>query len=157
MNEKQFEDDGVEYINSYNYTLLDTHYESDGKKIIEWNKYSSNAEYTDFERIVEILNIKQMRLESIMKYCEEVGKLLDKIDKQQSTIQFLKEELKLEQDFALRWQKESEMLAEENKELKHWKKRIIEYLTDWFNKTEYLSVLNKIAEINNEIGLDSDE
>lgn len=50
-----------------------------------------------------------------------------------------------------------EQLQEENKELKHWKKRIIEYLSDWFNKTEYLSVLNKITEINNEIGLDSDE
>ena len=50
-----------------------------------------------------------------------------------------------------------EQLQEENKELKHWKKRIIEYLTDWFNKTEYLTVLYKINEINNEIGLDSDE
>ncbi len=48
-------------------------------------------------------------------------------------------------------------LEEENNELKHWKKRIIEYLTNWFNKTEYLSVLYKINEINNEIGLDSDE
>lgn len=157
MNEKQFEDDGVEYINSYNYTLLDTHYESDGERIIEWNKYSSNAEYTDFERIAEILNIKQMRLESLMKHREEVGKLFNKIDEQQFTIQSLKEELKLEQDFASRWEKESEMLAEENKELKHWKKRIIEYLTDWFNKTEYLTVLYKINEINNEIGLDSDD
>lgn len=50
-----------------------------------------------------------------------------------------------------------EQLQKENKELKHWKKRIIEYLTDWFNKTEYLSVLYKINEINNEIGLDNDE
>lgn len=136
MSEKQFEDDGVEYINNYNYELLDTHYESDGKKIIEWNKHSSNAEYTDFERIAEILNIKQMRLESLMKHREEIGKLLDKIDKQQFTI---------------------EQLQEENKELKYWKKRIIEYLTDWFNKTEYLTVLYKINEINNEIGLDSDD
>lgn len=30
----------------------------------------------------------------------------------------LKEELKLEQDFASRWQKESEMLAKENEQLK---------------------------------------
>ena len=50
-----------------------------------------------------------------------------------------------------------EQLQEENKELKHWKKRIIEYLSDWFNKTEYLSVLYKINEIRSEIGLDSDE
>lgn len=48
-------------------------------------------------------------------------------------------------------------ITEENKELKHWKKGIIEYLTDWFNKTEYLSVLYKINEINNEIGLDNDD
>lgn len=50
-----------------------------------------------------------------------------------------------------------EQLQEENRELKHWKKRIIEYLSDWFNKTEYLSVLYKINEIRSEIGLDSDE
>lgn len=87
MSEKQFEDDGVEYINNYNYELLDTHYESDGKKIIEWNKHSSNAEYTDFERITEILNIKQLQLESLMKHREEIGKLLDRIDEQQTTIQ----------------------------------------------------------------------
>lgn len=48
-------------------------------------------------------------------------------------------------------------LKEENKELKHWKKRMVEYLSDWFAKTEYLSVSYKINEINNEIGLDSDE
>ena len=50
-----------------------------------------------------------------------------------------------------------EQLQEENKELKHWKKRMIEYLSDWFEKTEHLSVLYKIAEITNEIGFDSDE
>lgn len=87
MNEKRFEDDGVEYINNYNYELLDTHYEFDGKRIIEWNKHSSNAEYTDFERIAEILNIKQMRLESLMEHREEIGKLLNRIDEQQDTIQ----------------------------------------------------------------------
>ena len=65
-----------------------------------------------------------------------LNELADKIDKQQFTI---------------------EQLQEENKELKHWKKRIIEYLSDWFNKTEYLSVLYKINEINNEIGLDGDD
>ena len=50
-----------------------------------------------------------------------------------------------------------EQLQEENKGLKHWKKRIIDYLTDWFNKTEYLTVLYKINEIRTEIGLDNDE
>ena len=54
-------------------------------------------------------------------------------------------------------QAEIDDLKGENKELKHWKKRIIEYLSDWFNKTEYLTVLYKINEINNEIGLDIDE
>lgn len=94
MSEKRFEDDGVEY-NNYNYALLDTYYEFDGKRIIEWNKHSSNAEYTDFERITEILNIKQMRLESLMKHREEIGKLFDRIDEQQTTIE--KQELRLQQ------------------------------------------------------------
>ena len=92
MSDKRFEDDGVEYINNYNYALLNTYYEFDGERIIEWNKYSSNAEYTDFERITEILNIKQMRLESLMKHREEIGKLFDRIDEQQATIQSLKAE-----------------------------------------------------------------
>lgn len=83
MSEKQFED---EYNNNFNYALLDTYYEFDGKRIIEWNKHSSNAEYTDFERITEILNIKQMRLESLMKHREEIGKLLDRIEEQQVII-----------------------------------------------------------------------
>ena len=89
MSEKRFEDDGVEYTNNFNYALLDTYYEFDGKMIIEWNKHSSNAEYTDFERITEILNIKQMRLESLMKHREEIGKLFDRIDEQQATIEHL--------------------------------------------------------------------
>lgn len=46
---------------------------------------------------------------------EEVIHLLNE---QQDTIQSLKEELKLEQDFASRWQKESEMLAKENEQLR---------------------------------------
>lgn len=136
MSEKLFEKDYDENVCSFDYSTLDTHYEYKPSKIIEWNKHSDNAEYTDLERITEILNIKQMRLESLMKHREEIGKLLDRIDEQQSTI---------------------EQLQEENKELKHWKKRIIEYLSDWFNKTEYLSVLYKINEIRSEIGLDSDE
>lgn len=40
------------------------------------------------------------------------------LNEQQSTIQSLKEGLKLEQDFASRWQKESEMLAKENEQLR---------------------------------------
>lgn len=109
MNKKQFEDDGVEHINNYNYTLLDTYYEYDGKRIIEWNKHSSNAEYDDLERITEILNIKQMRLESLMKHREEIGKLLNQIDEQQFTIEHLqKENEELKHD----------SLAEENKHLK---------------------------------------
>lgn len=95
MSEKQFEDDGVEYNNNYNYALLDTHYEFDGKRIIEWNKHSDNAEYTNLERIVEILNIKQMRLESLMKHREEIGKLFDRIDEQQAIIDM--QELRLQQ------------------------------------------------------------
>ena len=95
MSEKRFEDDGVEYINNYNYALLDTYYEFDGERIIEWNKHSSNAEYTNLERIAEILNIKQMRLESLMKHREEIGKLFDRIDEQQAIIDM--QELRLQQ------------------------------------------------------------
>ena len=91
MSEKRFEDDGVEYNNNYNYALLDTYYEFDGKRIIEWNKHSSNAEYTNLERIAEILNIKQMRLESLMKHREEVGKLFDRIEEQQAIIRKLQD------------------------------------------------------------------
>ena len=46
---------------------------------------------------------------------EDVAQLLNE---QQATINQLKEELKLEQDFTSRWQKESEMLAKENERLK---------------------------------------
>lgn len=67
---------------------------------------------------------------------DSVSKLVGLLNEQQSTI---------------------EQLQEENKELKHWKKRMIEYLTDWFNKTDILTVLYKIAEITKELGFDSDE
>ena len=126
MSDERFEDDGVEYINSYNYALLDTYYEFDGKRIIEWNKHSSNAEYTDFERITEILNIKQMRLESLMKHREEVGKLFDRIDEQQDTIKKLQDlcgesdsenaKLRIENK---RLQEENEQLRKELKELEN--------------------------------------
>ena len=111
MSEKRFEDDGVEYNNNYNYALLDTYYKFDGERIIEWNKHSSNAEYTDFERITEILNIKQMRLESLMKHREEVGKLFDRIDEQQATIEQL-------QDLCGESDSENAKLRIENKKLK---------------------------------------
>ena len=111
MSEKRLEDDGVEYTNNYNYALLDTYYEFDGERIIEWNKHSSNAEYTNLERIAEILNIKQMRLESLMKHREEVGKLLDRIDEQQATIRKL-------QDLCGESDSENAKLRIENKKLK---------------------------------------
>lgn len=40
----------------------------------------------------DVLNIKQMRLESLMKHREEIGKLFDRIDEQQATINKLQEE-----------------------------------------------------------------
>ena len=46
----------------------------------------------------------------------------------------LKEELKLEQDFASRWQKESEMLAKENEQLHHELQQIKEYLQTKINE-----------------------
>ena len=60
---------------------------------------------------------------------EELIKLCNLLNEQQSTI---------------------EQLQEENKELKHWKKRMIEYLSDWFKTTEYLNVLSKINGIGEE-------
>lgn len=85
-------------------------------------------------------NVSMIKLDGKPLNVEDVivclNKLCDEIKKQQTTITSLKEE---------------------NEELKHWKKRMIDYLSDWFKKTEYLSVLNKITEINNEIGFDIDE
>lgn len=120
MNEKRFEDDGVEYNNNYNYALLDTYYEFDDERIIEWNKHSDNAQYTDFERITEILNIKQMRLESLMKHREEIGKLFDRIDEQQVIIEQLKKEYKIAIDEMVtdykKLEKENEQLREKVKD-----------------------------------------
>lgn len=86
MSEKRFEKDCDEKVCSFDYSTLDTYYEFDDERIIEWNKHSDNAQYTDLERITEILNIKQMRLESLMKHREEIGKLLDRIEEQQVII-----------------------------------------------------------------------
>lgn len=86
MIEKRFEKDCDENVCSFDYSTLDTYYEFDDERIIEWNKHSDNAQYTDLERITEILNIKQMRLESLMKHREEIGKLLDRIEEQQVII-----------------------------------------------------------------------
>ena len=110
MSEKRFEDDGVEYNNNYNYALLDTYYEFDGKRIIEWNKHSDNAEYTDLERITEILNIKQMRLESLMKHREEIGKLFDRIDELKKDIDIYKYEEKKHSETVRKLYEENEQL-----------------------------------------------
>ena len=94
MSEKRFEKDCDENVCSFDYSTLDTYYEYNvsNEEIIEWNKHSSNAQYRNLKHIAEILNIKQMRLESLMKHCEEIGKLFDRIDEQQATISALKEE-----------------------------------------------------------------
>lgn len=94
MSEERFEKDCDENVCSFDYSTLDTYYEYNvsNEEIIEWNKHSSNAQYRNLKHIAEILNIKQMRLESLMKHREEVGKLFDRIDEQQATISALKEE-----------------------------------------------------------------
>lgn len=94
MSEKRFEKDCDENVCSFDYSTLDTYYEynDSNEEIIEWNKHSSNAQYRNLKHIAEILNIKQMRLESLMKHREEIGKLFDRIDEQQATISKLEEE-----------------------------------------------------------------
>lgn len=93
MNDEKFED-GFEH-NNYDYTLLDTHYESRENKIIEWNKHSSNAEYfnNDLKGIAELLNIKQMKLESVEKYDVRIGELFDKIESLEKENEQLRQEL----------------------------------------------------------------
>ena len=88
MSEERFEKDCDENVCSFDYSTLDTYYEYNvsNEEIIEWNKHSSNAQYRNLKHIAEILNIKQMRLESLMKHREEIGKLFDRIDEQQATI-----------------------------------------------------------------------
>lgn len=95
MSEKRFEKDCDENVCSFDYSTLDTYYEYNvsNEEIIEWNKHSSNAQYRNLKHIAEILNIKQMRLESLMKHREEVGKLLDRIDEQQDRIKQLEAQL----------------------------------------------------------------
>lgn len=66
MSEKQFENDG-EKVCSFDYTLLDTYYEARDYGIIEFNKRFDNIQYHNFQRIAELLNIKQMKLESCQK------------------------------------------------------------------------------------------
>ena len=94
MSEERFEKDCDENVCSFDYSTLDTYYEynDSNEEIIEWNKHSSNAQYRNLKHIAEILNIKQMRLESLMKHREEIGKLFDRIDEQQATIERLEEE-----------------------------------------------------------------
>ena len=107
MSEERFEKDCDENVCSFDYSTLDTYYEYNvsNEEIIEWNKHSSNAQYwnkhssnaqyRNLKHIAEILNIKQMRLESLMKHREEIGKLFDRIDEQQATIDM--QELRLQQ------------------------------------------------------------
>ena len=75
---------------------------------------------------------------------EDVAQLLNE---QQATINQLKEELKLEQDFTSRWQKESEMLAKENERLKQ---KIQRWKTLYEIKdkevTARVDALNKVCE-----------
>lgn len=96
MSEKRFEKDRDENVCSFDYSTLNTYYEYNvsNEEIIEWNKHSSNAQYRNLKHIAEILNIKQMRLESLMKHREEIGKLFDRIDEQQAIID--KQELRLQ-------------------------------------------------------------
>lgn len=94
MSEERFEKDCDENVCSFDYSTMDTYYEYNvsNEEIIEWNKHSSNAQYRNLKHIAEILNIKQMRLESLMKHREEIGKLFDRIDEQQDTISKLEKE-----------------------------------------------------------------
>lgn len=102
MSEERFEKDCDENVCSFDYSTLDTYYEYNvsNEEIIEWNKHSSNAQYRNLEHIAEILNIKQMRLESLMKHREEIGKLFDRIDEQQATINKVCELLEEEDIFS---------------------------------------------------------
>ena len=77
MSEKQFEDDCNDCgVNQYDYSKLNTRYEAniERNEIIEWNKDSDNAQYRDLERIVDLLNFKQMNLENCRKGYEELHK-----------------------------------------------------------------------------------
>lgn len=152
MSEKRFEDDGVKYTNNYNYALLDTYYEFDDEKIIEWNKHSDNAQYTDLERITEILNIKQMQLESLMEHREEIGKLLDRIEEQQVIISALKEEneiLKKQKSMLDKFlyvrECECERLKEKNEQLKS-RIAFFEEQEDEFEKYTAQTIQNMIAD-----------
>lgn len=90
---------------------------------------------------------------------DEVGKLVGLLNELETKCHKLERELEESSAFIIEQRKELKTLKEENEQLKKEYKiaiDIIEYLTDWFNKTEYLSVY-KINEINNEIGLDNDE
>ena len=56
-------------VNQYDYSKLNTRYEVviERNEIIEWNKDSDNAQYRDLERIVDLLNFKEMNLENCRK------------------------------------------------------------------------------------------
>ena len=144
MSEKRFEEDEVgSYDNEYNYSLLDTYYEFKSDRIIEWNKHSDNVEYFDLESLIDILNLKEMRLESCQKggkeeyerrvkliqecnkLAEENKQLQNTVRRQDITIQTLT--LNLEKvvketeivQMLQNEQKKVEMLEEENEQLKN--------------------------------------
>ena len=77
MAEKRFEEDYNDCgLNQYDYSTLQSRYEAniERNEIIEWNKHSDNAQYKDLERIVDLLNFKEMNLENCRKRYEELHK-----------------------------------------------------------------------------------
>lgn len=81
--------------------------------------------------------------------------LCDFMNEQESTINKLKEELKLEQDFASRWQKESEVLAKENEQLEKGKMEALLLLGEEIDKNERLH--NELQQIKEYLQIKIDE
>lgn len=81
--------------------------------------------------------------------------LCDFMNEQESTINKLKEELKLEQDFASRWQKESEVLAKENEQLEKGKMEALSLLGEEIDKNERLH--NELQQIKEYLQIKIDE
>lgn len=122
MSEKRFEEDKVEsYDNEYNYSLLDTYYEFENDRIIEWNKHKSNAEYFDLENLVNVLNVKEMRLES----CQKGGK--EEYERRVKLIQ------------------ECNQLKEENEQLRKDNEELYQSHEDMLHK--YLKLKSKIYKV----------
>ena len=81
--------------------------------------------------------------------------LCDFMNEQESTINKLKEELKLEQDFASRWQKESEVLVKENEQLEKGKMEALSLLGEEIDKNERLH--NELQQIKEYLQIKIDE